>query len=153
MLNKQLIILGLVIGVLHYTPAAFAAEEVIPDSDEIAELRDKATNGDADAQFQLAEDYRKGEGVPQDDTAAREWYEKSANQGNSDAMVAMGFIYRGGSGVPMDKVLSYMWFQLAVDHGNEHAYELRNDVSWAMTEQQILEGRKRASQWKPSKPE
>lgn len=136
------------IGFFLFQLPAHAAEE--PDVDTI---KPAAEAGDADAQFALAEAYHKGEGVTQNNAEAAKWYEKSANRGNVDAQFALGFVYRGGDGIPMDKVTSYMWFELANEHGNVHAYELRNDVAWSMTEDQIQEARKKAKQWKPVKDE
>ena len=45
-----------------------------PSTQELADLRDRAEAGDADAQFTLGEFYTAGEGVPQDDVEARRWY-------------------------------------------------------------------------------
>ena len=45
-----------------------------PSTQELADLRDRAEAGDADAQFTLGEFYTAGEGVLQDDVEARRWY-------------------------------------------------------------------------------
>ena len=45
-----------------------------PSTQELADLRDHAEAGDADAQFTLGEFYTAGEGVPQDDAEAIAWY-------------------------------------------------------------------------------
>jgi len=47
--------------------------------------KNAAEGGDAKAQFNLAVMYAKGEGIQQDYSKAREWYEKAAEQGHSKA--------------------------------------------------------------------
>ena len=49
---------------------------------EISDLRRKAEQGDAERQFNLGVLYKKGQGVPQNDATAREWFEKAAAQGH-----------------------------------------------------------------------
>lgn len=66
-------------------------------------LLEKAQAGDAEAQFQLAEAYEDGNGMPQDDELAAQWYRKSAEQGNAKAENGLGVLYRLGHGVPRDK--------------------------------------------------
>ena len=51
----------------------------------IQQWRDPAAKGDASAQFNLAQAYRLGRGVPVDMKAAEEWYRKAAAQGHVDA--------------------------------------------------------------------
>ena len=50
-------------------------------------LRPFADQGNADAQSRLGLLYANGRGVPQDDAAAANWYQKAADQGNADAQV------------------------------------------------------------------
>jgi hypothetical protein len=54
--------------------------------DQISDLRRKADQGDAEAQFDLGLAYILGWGVPQDYVRARQWFEKAAGQGNARAM-------------------------------------------------------------------
>ncbi len=51
----------------------------------IEQWRDPAEKGDASAQFNLAQAYRLGRGVPVDMKAAEQWYRKAALQGHADA--------------------------------------------------------------------
>ena len=51
----------------------------------IKQWRPLAAKGDADAQFNLAQAYRMGRGVPQDLPLAESWYEKAARQGHREA--------------------------------------------------------------------
>jgi TPR repeat protein len=67
----------------------------------IAALRQKAEQGDAESQYQLAEMYRKGEnGLTQSGEDAFKWYEKAAKQEHAEAMYNIGLWYVfGNSGV------------------------------------------------------
>jgi TPR repeat protein len=54
--------------------------------DPISDLRRKADQGDAEAQFDLGLSYVLGWGVPQDYAIAGQWHEKAAAQGYARAM-------------------------------------------------------------------
>jgi TPR repeat protein len=129
------------------------AYEEPPTREEFNAWVIKAEGGDEQAQYDVAEAYRKGDIVKQDETEAAKWYERSANQGYLDAMFVMGFVYRGGNGMPMDKILSYMWFYLADKAGDVRANSLMNELAWAMNEDEIRAGRKKANAWQAVKEE
>ncbi|MEI7669741.1 MAG: tetratricopeptide repeat protein [Pseudomonadota bacterium] len=133
---------------LLQVPSFLFGYEDVATSADIKNWRIQAENGDAEAQYDLAEAYRKGESVEQDEREAAKWYKESASQGYPDAQFAMGFVYRGGNGMPMDKVMSYMWFYLSVKNGDQRAIGLMNDLAWSMTESEIDEGRRKADEWK-----
>jgi TPR repeat protein len=48
---------------------------------EIQDLENNAQKGDADAQFNLGVIYYNGQGVPQDDQKAYQWFSLAATQG------------------------------------------------------------------------
>jgi uncharacterized protein len=58
----------------------------------VKEWRPLAIKGDADAQFNLAQAYRFGRGVPLDMRQAEEWYRKAATQGHFQAEDNLGLI-------------------------------------------------------------
>ena len=62
------------------TPATLAPY-TLPTANDLAALRQTAAQGSADAQCHLGALYTKGEGVPQDLTAAREWFGKACDNG------------------------------------------------------------------------
>ena len=62
--------------------------------------------------------YHKGQGVPVDYVAARNWYEKAAPSGSSDAMINLGLIYEKGLGVPIDPVHARHWYEKAAAAGH-----------------------------------
>jgi len=59
-----------------------------------------AEQGDTDAQYNLGQMYRQGQGVQQDNKTAVKWYTLAAEQGIANAQVNLGVMYRRGEGVP-----------------------------------------------------
>lgn len=58
----------------------------------VQEWRSPAMKGNADAQFNLAQAYKLGRGVPQDLSQAQMWYEKAAAQGHMEAEDNLGLL-------------------------------------------------------------
>ncbi len=58
----------------------------------INQWRPLAVNGDADAQFNLAQAYKLGRGVPADLKIAQDWYAKAAAQGHERAEDNLGLV-------------------------------------------------------------
>lgn len=58
----------------------------------VKEWRGPAENGDADAQFNLAQAYKLGRGVSQDLGQAEQWYKRAADQGHLQANDNYGLI-------------------------------------------------------------
>jgi TPR repeat protein len=72
------------------------------------------TPHDADAMTKLGDNYRYGqEGVAQDYSKAREWYEKAAAQSNAKAMFNLGLLYEWGQGVALDYGKAREWYEKA----------------------------------------
>jgi TPR repeat protein len=117
---------------------------------DLQTLPTQAAQGDAEAQLKLGDRYKNGEGVPQDYTKARQWFEKSAAQGNAIAQVWLGMLYEDGQGVPQDYVQAYMWFNLAAAHTTgyeqEHAVNVRDKAARRMTPAQVAEAQRLAQQ-------
>ena len=61
----------------------------------LAELRPLAEEGDAEAQYNLANLYRDGRGVPRDDEKAADWYNRAAEGGSWWAAFDLGMLYWG----------------------------------------------------------
>ena len=58
----------------------------------IRQWRPLADAGDADAQFNLAQAYKLGRGVPVNNNLAEQWYERAARQGHEQAGANLGLI-------------------------------------------------------------
>ena len=83
--------------------------------------RKAAEQGDARAQYNLGQKYRKGEGVPEDDEEAVKWYRKAAEQGLAEAWCILGVAYAQGKGVPEDDEEAVKWYRKAAEHGDVRA--------------------------------
>ena len=80
-----------------------------------------ANSGNRLAQYNLGWMYDEGEGVPEDNVKAIEWYQKAAEQGYADAQVNLGVMYDQGEGVPEDNVKAIEWFEKAAEQGDADA--------------------------------
>ena len=86
----------------------------------VAAWRGPADRGDADAQFNLAQAYKLGRGVPTDQRIAEGWYRKAAEQGHQQAGGYLGLImFQNG-----DRVGALPWLAKASDRGDPRAQYL-----------------------------
>jgi TPR repeat protein/uncharacterized membrane protein YhaH (DUF805 family) len=83
-----------------------------------------ATNGHADSQTELGDEYRQGHRVEKDLERSEAWYELAAVHGSSLAQYEMGNIYEGGLGVPQDYSRAAKWYRLAADQGHGWSQEM-----------------------------
>ena len=85
-------------------------------------LRDRAEDGDAEAQYNLGARYATGEDVPQQDAAeAVRWYQLAAEQGYAAAQYALGLMYTNGEDVSQDDAEAVRWSRLAAEQGDARA--------------------------------
>jgi localization factor PodJL len=80
-------------------PTAPAGADKLPAAIGSSGLRAAAVKGDPAAEFEIAVRFADGTGVPQDLTAAAEWFERAANQGLAPAQFRLGGLYEKGLGV------------------------------------------------------
>ena len=97
------------------------------DPDPLTEIRRRADQGDADAQFTLGTIYSVGQimfanGVrvgPENDAAeAAKWYRMAAEQGNATAQARLGVMHTRGEGVPENDAEAVKWYRLAAEQGH-----------------------------------
>jgi TPR repeat protein len=87
--------------------------------------RKAAEQGDAQAQNNLGQMYRYGEGeVPKNSAEAMKWYRKATDQGMTYAQIQLGTMYNIGEGVPMNNVEAVRWYRQAADRGDAYAQYL-----------------------------
>jgi len=86
-------------------------------------VRPLASQGNAQAQYELGAAYSLGMGVPHDDTMAAYWYKKAAEQDISAAQSNIGVMYAHGRGVVRDDHLALFWLRKAAERGSPQAYE------------------------------
>ncbi|CAN5805891.1 hypothetical protein BH11PSE6_BH11PSE6_11360 [soil metagenome] len=83
----------------------------------VEEWRPAATAGEADAQFNLAQAYRLGRGVPADPTLAERWFREAALQGQSEAGTNYGLsLFQNGK-----REEALPWLEQAVARGDPRA--------------------------------
>ena len=112
--NTVRVIVSLLIVFLVSGIQSVAAENAV-----ISKLQGRATAGDANAQFELAEIYYKGNGVMKNYDTAFVWFEKAANQGHAESQHQMGHIYEYGVGlVEKENKKAFEWFHKAAEQGH-----------------------------------
>jgi TPR repeat protein len=80
-----------------------------------------ADQGNAEAQYALADVYKRGElGLPRDRTQMISWLRRSAEK-NPEAEIALGVAYLEGDGVHRDRGEAINWYRRAAEHGNANA--------------------------------
>jgi hypothetical protein len=91
--------------------------------------------------------YHNGEGAPQDDVQAMQWYLRAAEQGNVAAQSALGSYYWAGTGVPRDLSRAYMWSEIALAGGDENSKSKLEGLASQMTQSQVSAARQQAEEW------
>jgi TPR repeat protein len=87
----------------------------------LKETQEKAEQGDAQAQYQLADQYWLGWGVPQDYVMAISWYTKAAEQGFAQAQFSLAQMYANGEGIAQNLTEALKWYTKAAQQGNADA--------------------------------
>ena len=100
--------------------------------------------------------YSSGRGGQSPDPDSILWlFRLSAEQGHADGQFVLGVAYARGQTVTKDLVTAHMWLDLAAAGAsleNRARYtKTRNEVAEAMTSDQLVEARRRASEWQRSR--
>jgi TPR repeat protein len=80
-----------------------------------------AEQGHPESQYTLGCLYRKGSGVPKDETQSMFWYQKAAGNGDPSAQNTLAICYDLGKGLEADVTQAMYWYQKAADQGNSQA--------------------------------
>ncbi len=105
--------------VLAPLPAAPSPRDGTPA--EVAELRQAAEQGDAEAQTWLGSMCYLGEGVAQDLRQARFWFGRAARQGDPEAQAKLGAMCYMGEGGPKDAAEALRWLRQSAAKDNAYA--------------------------------
>ena len=84
---------------------------------ELVLLKDRAEEGDPEAQFELGRRYLQGAGLERNDVMALHWVEAAAAQGYARAQAGLGWMYAVGRGVKRDDAQSFLWYERAAKEG------------------------------------
>lgn len=98
-----------------------AEKPIWMDPAKLSDIKTRAGKGDADAQFNLALCYRKGEGVEKDERKAVKWFLKAAERNHVQAQLYLGFCYARGQGVSPDHAQAVKWWRKAAEQNHNEA--------------------------------
>ena len=113
----------------------------------LPDLRRQAEQGNPDAQWNLGVRYHHGDGVPQNDAVAVQWFQRAAEQGYVLAQGALGADYWAGRGVPRNLSKSYFWSTLAMVQGDETSKSRLEGLASQMTRAEVMAARQQADDW------
>jgi localization factor PodJL len=107
-------------------PAAPARGAGAPSLDKLpaaisGALRAAAAKGDPAAEYEIAQRYAEGRGVPQNLAEAAEWFDRAARQGLAPAQFRLGGFYEKGFGVKKDLEAARRLYLVAAEAGNAKA--------------------------------
>jgi len=112
-----------------------------------------ANSGNALAQNRLANLYRKGADVPGSAVDTAKWFGRAANQGNAYSENSYGYALETGYGILTDPVEAYKWFLLSAAQNNADAKVNLERLKSKLSQEQIEEAEKKASDFKPKSEE
>jgi localization factor PodJL len=84
-------------------------------------LRAAAAKGDPAAEYEIAQRYAEGRGVPQNLAEAADWFDRAAKQGLAPAQFRLGGFYEKGLGVKKDLDAALSFYSAAAEAGNAKA--------------------------------
>ena len=84
-------------------------------------MRTALAKGDAGAEYEIAQRYAEGRGLPQNLVEAADWFDRAARQGLAPAQFRLGGFYEKGFGVKKDLDTARRLYLAAADAGNAKA--------------------------------
>jgi hypothetical protein len=114
-------------------------------TDRLEDVRKACTNLMPGAQCVVGQVYLKGEGVPNDQEKALQWFRKAAEAGNMEGQRNLGHLFAQGQGTPVDAVEAYQWLSVAAKQGDKVAVEELADLAKKLTQNQLRQGQERAA--------
>ena len=125
--------------------SAYSAYESGDYKTAFKEMLPVAEEGHVDAQYWVADMYRKGKGIQKNLSAAAQWYTKSAEQGDRWAQANLGFMYDFGEGVLENDKTAVKWYTKAAEQGDADAQS--NLGLMYVTGSGVLTDNRRAYMW------
>ena len=113
----------------------------------LREWKPLAKQGDTDAMFNIGLMYDKGQGVPEDNMIAVQWYRIAAWWGHASAQGSLSEHYALGAGVKRNYTSAYMWGNIAATNGNKTGAKWRHFVEKKMNPAEIAEAQKRVREY------
>lgn len=100
---------------------ALSLESMASLAQSVAELKQKAAQGNAVAMRKLALKYGKGDGIPKDQHQWLRWMQMAAEHGDVIAMANVGSLYLVGEYVPQNYQRALLWLHKAAEKGDSLA--------------------------------
>jgi TPR repeat protein len=119
---------------------------------DLPALEQRAASGDAEALFQLADIYERGDQVEQDLGLAAQLLQAAAERDHASAQYRLGLAQAAGVGTERDPVQSYVWLILAARDGGVTsllAKSLQEVVQRDLAAPQLAEAEARAAAFAP----
>lgn len=111
------LVFAMTIGFFVQYVSAAGENKQIPEA-SLEQIRKRADEGNAEAQYKLAKMYEEGlVGATKDYKEASKWYLKAAEKGYAQAQYKMGTMYTLGRGVSKDPIEATKWFGKAAQQG------------------------------------
>ena len=110
------------------------------------------------AQFNLAQMYAEGQGVPRNEAQSRLWMQRSAELGDAGAQHSMGMHFHRASvqgrreAAPESRIQAYKWLQLAAAQGYRGSAAASGFVTLHMTREDVTEAKRRVAAFVPAQP-
>ena len=115
------------------------------EEEGIKDLKAKALQGDADAQYALGQKFHDGDDVEQDYEEALKWYRMAAEDGHADAQYSLGVMYDLAEGVDKDYEEAMTWYLRAAVQGHAPAHEALEEMLLELSESE--DGAETAEAW------
>ncbi len=112
------------------------------------EFKATADQGDANGRYMVGLMYWNGEGVPNDEAEAANWYLVAANNGDVRAQFQIGNFYHKGVVVEQDPVQAHFWYSVAAESSHYSATKMRDELAAQLQPTQLAEAQQLARDWR-----
>jgi TPR repeat protein len=124
---------GLLFPVLLVAPVLVLADESVAKKSASAPAafvwyKEKAEQGDVEAQFNIGVMCETGWSVPVDNKKAIRWYREAAKQGNANAQIRLGMLYYLGLGARQSEIKGQKWIREAAEQNHLLAKNINQKV-------------------------
>ena len=102
----------------------------------VSACQELASQGDAQAQYELGEYFYDGQRTQRDLPQALHWFEQASLQGNAQAQLRLGTMFSQGEGVPANNVQAYIVLKMAAVNGSDEAMDNVDQVAERMSREE-----------------
>ena len=133
LLGCRLALCGLLFPALLMMSVLVLADEPVLDKSASAPAafvwyKEKAEQGDVEAQFNIGMMCETGWSVPVDNKKAIRWYREAAKQGHANAQIRLGMLYYLGLGARQSEIKGQKWIREAAEQNQLLAKNINQKV-------------------------